>query len=181
MIVGGANPRREHLGADRLPRILDALHRGADRLAAPRDRSSRRAGCVHRGDLVAERAAFEIRPDRHRDHGVDRLRGRLAVPAHVPAERARYGREHDVVDRPAEGVFDLLNCPEAPSTQVKRRCGPSVRRTGSAEPPGRRARVMAPSPRRGAAVATGPLGAQQLPGAPGDLAGHRGALEQRVG
>ncbi len=101
---------RDHLGAERLLRRLDPVHRLAHR-AQPGDGVLDVDGQrpADGGDLVAELAALVRGPDRHR-HERAQLEALGADAAGVqPApQRAGDGAEDDVVDGAAELRLDLL-------------------------------------------------------------------------
>ena len=116
----------EHLGADRLLGLLEAVHRLAHDLQ-PRDRvldvdGQRRA---HRGEPVAELVVLVARADRdgHERAQLQPL-GAHAARAQPLLQRAGDDGEHDVVDRAAERVLDLLDVASSWRTVTSRRCGP---------------------------------------------------------
>src|SRR3954468_9054704 len=130
--------RGDRRRGQRLPRLLQPVHRLLDVLE-PRDGVVEEHGQGRHDlrELVAQRAPLFVRAhgDRDRRLELDPLRPPPARLEEV-GERPGHDREHDVVDRGAEGVLDLLELVEArahdrdapvrPGRDVERRGGRRV-------------------------------------------------------
>ena len=121
-----------HAGQDlrthRLLRGLEARRGGAHRGVATGGLglADRQVGHPRR-DLVAERAALVARAHAHRDHGAELDVGRIdASPLEEAPHRTRHGGEHDVVQRPAELVLDLLHLLEVHGQPVEAAVRPDL-------------------------------------------------------
>ena len=100
----------QHLGANRLLGLLQAVHRRLDR-AQPRDRVADvdRQRPAHHGDAVAEVALLVLGPRRHRDQRAQlQPLGAHAARVQPVAQRAADDGQDHVVDGAAERVLDLL-------------------------------------------------------------------------
>ena len=124
---------RDHLGAERLLRLLEVPHLLPDRLQ-PRDRVLHVHGQrgAHCGELVAQVAALVLRPDGHRHLRPDlEPLGADAARVEPFAHAARDDGKHDVVDGPAQASLIRLNCARSLRTHSNRRCEPISRFSGS--------------------------------------------------
>ena len=101
---------RQHLCADRLPGVLQVLHRRRDRVQRLGGRlDADRQRRPHRRDLVAERSALGLGAHRDRHHRLQHEAvGIEALAAQVAPERERDGGQDGVVQGAAERVLDAF-------------------------------------------------------------------------